>query len=339
MNVVLLFGGVSEEYEISLRSAAAILSAFPAAHTVIPVGIDREGGWYRTRALPTAIAADAWRESSLPVLLDPVSHALRTEEGAIPADVVFPVLHGGAGEGGGVAALLDLLGIPYVGCRMTAGALALDKILTKEIAARGGIPTAPFVAVAASELSDPTLPDRLAATLGLPIFVKPSTGGSSVGASLVREADALLPAISEALAHGDRALCESYVAGAEVEVALLERDGTLYASTVGEIEAGAVFYDYNAKYRDHTSRLFIPARIPRAARALVKEYGARIFRLLGCRGLARADFFVKPSGEVLLNEVNTMPGFTSISMFPMLLHADGLPMQELINVLLENAVR
>ncbi len=338
LNVILLFGGVGEEYEISLRSAAAVLSAFPREHTVMPVGIDRAGGWYRTVATPAAIAADAWREGSAPLCLDPCRHALLEGNRPLISDVVLPLLHGGLGEGGGVAAALDLLGLRYVGCRMLAGALALDKILTKQLAATVGIPTAPFLAVTADDLTDPTLPDRLYATLGDRIFVKPASGGSSVGASLVTEREALLPALRAALAFGGRALCEEYVEGSEVEVALLERGGQLLCSTVGEIEAGADFYDYNAKYRDRTSRIFIPARISRHSRDRAGEYAVRLFHTLGCRGLSRVDFFVKPCGEVLLNEINTMPGFTDISMYPMLLRAAGLSMTELINVLLENAL-
>ena len=339
MNVVLLFGGVSEEYEISLRSAAAILSAFPLTHTAIPVGIDREGGWYRTSASPAAIAADAWRENASPILLDPCRHVLLDGDCPLSADVVFPLLHGGLGEGGGVAALLELLGLPYVGCRMLAGALALDKILAKRLAAAVGIPTARFLAVTAEELADPTLPDRLLATLGDRVFVKPVSGGSSVGASLVTERAGLLPALAAALAHGGCALCEEYIEGSEVETALLERDGELLVSTVGEIEAGAVFYDYNAKYCEKTSRIFIPARIPKEARARVREYAARLFRTLGCRGLSRVDFFVRSDGSVLFNEINTMPGFTDVSMYPRLFATAGLAMPELVSVLIENAVR
>lgn len=338
MNVILLFGGTGEEYEISLRSAAAVLSAFPDGHTVTPVGINRKGGWYLTTATPAAIAADAWQEVSSPVLLDPCRRALLAGDRPLPADVVFPLLHGDLGEGGGVAALLDLLGLPYVGCRMQAGVLALDKILTKQLATLAGIPTAAFLAVTTDGLADPTLPDRLFSALGDRIFVKPATGGSSVGASLVTEKDALLPALRTALAFGARALCEEYVEGSEVEVALLEASSGLLCSTVGEIEAGAAFYDYNAKYRARTSRIFIPARIPRHSRDCAKDYATRLFRTLGCRGISRVDFFVRPNGEVLLNEINTMPGFTDVSMYPMLLHAAGLSMGDVINVLLENAV-
>ncbi len=339
MKVILLFGGACEEYEISLRSAAAVLSAFPKEHTLTLIGIDREGGWYRTAATPEAILADRWQADAVPVILDPHRRALVAAGEPIGADVVFPLLHGGLGEGGGVAALLALLSIPYVGCPLTAGAVGMDKVLTKQLAAYAGIPTADFCVVTEPDLADPALVHRLGERFGFPFFVKPATQGSSVGASRVLcEADAPA-ALRAALAYGGRALCEEFLRGAEVELSLIERDGALVSTAVGEIEPAAPFYDYAAKYQSHTSRIFIPARISRAERDKVKEYGCRLFRLLGCRGLSRVDFFVTGEGRVLFNEINTMPGFTDISMFPRLLQAAGLTMTEIINVLLENAVK
>ncbi|MBQ2718743.1 MAG: D-alanine--D-alanine ligase [Clostridia bacterium] len=339
MKVILLFGGAGEEYEISLRSAAAVLAAFPREHTLTAVGIDREGRWYRTPATPAAVAADAWREGAVPVTLDLHRRALVAEGQVIPADVVFPLLHGGLGEGGGVAALLSLLSIPFVGCGLTAGAVGMDKVLTKQLAATAGIPTAAFTVVTEEDLTDAALGRRLGETLGFPFFVKPATGGSSVGAACVATAAEAPAALRAALAHSDRALCEEYIRGAEVELALLERAGALLTTAVGEIEPAALFYDYAAKYESHASRIFIPARVSRSARESVTAYGRRLFRLLGCRGLSRADFFVAEDGRVLLNEINTMPGFTDISMFPRLWQAAGLSMTELINVLLENAAK
>ena len=339
MKVILLFGGASEEYEISLRSTAAVLSAFPTEHTPIPVGIDRQGGWYRTSAAPEAILADAWQAGAQPVTMDPHRRALVADGKAIAADVVLPLLHGGLGEGGGVAALLALLSIPCVGCSLTAGAVGMDKVLTKQLATVDGIPTADFCVVTESDLADPCLPSRLGERFGYPYFVKPATQGSSVGASRVLTEAEAPAALRAALSYGGRALCEEFLRGAEVEVALLERDGALLATSVGEIEPAAPFYDYVAKYESRASRIFIPARISRAERDKVREYACRLFRLLGCRGLSRVDFFVTEDGRVLLNEINTMPGFTDISMFPRLWQAAGLGMTELVNVLLENAVK
>ncbi len=336
MNAVLLFGGVGEEYEISLRSAAALLPALSARHTVYPVGIDRRGGWYLSSADPLAIEADKWQTGATPVWLDPSLGALMTEAGRIPADAVFPLLHGGLGEGGGVAALLSLLGIPYVGCPPTAGALGMDKPLAKQLAMAAGIKTARFVTVSQDEGRDASLYARIGAELGYPLFVKPATLGSSVGAARVDLPSELPSALSTALSYDRRALCEEYVQGAEVELAILERGDSLFGTLVGEIDPGAAFYDYNTKYIEKTSRIFIPARLSAHLRACVAEAGHTLFRVLGCRGLARVDFFVRGE-EILFNEINTMPGFTDVSMYPRLLAAAGLSLEKVVDVLLQNA--
>ena len=336
MNVVLLFGGISEEYEISLRSAAAVLGAMRARHTVYPIAIDREGGWYLTAPDPLAVSSDGWRETAEPVLLDPVRHALLAGGRPIPADAVFPLLHGGLGEGGGVAALLSLLGLPYVGCPPTAGMLGMNKRLTKQVAERLGIRTAAYRTVTPEMCADPALPATLGEALGYPMFVKPVSLGSSVGAFRVEEEEGLMPALSAALRLDREVLCEEYIDGSEVELALLEHRGELVGKTVGEIDPGAPFYDYSAKYRNHLSRIFIPARIPSSAREEILRSGREIFRALGCRGLARVDFFVR-GGEVIFNEINTMPGFTDISMFPRLMAASGISLGDVVDILLENA--
>ena len=338
VNVVLLFGGTGEEYEISLRSAAAVLSAFPYGYTVFPVGIDRAGGWYLTEASPDAIARDAWQEGARPVLLDPAGHALRVDGEQIPADAVLPILHGGFFEGGGAAAACRLLSLPFVGCPPLAGALALDKVLAKRLAAAEGIAVAKYMTVTAAEAADPATADRLIAALGLPLFVKPAMGGSSVGASLVRTRGEIAAALTAALAVDTRALCEEYIEGTEVELALLEDGDRLLGHEVGEIDTCAAFYDYNAKYRDRTSRIFIPARVSLASRNAVRAAGRTLFRTLGCRGLARVDFFVRPTGEAVFNEINTMPGFTDVSMFPMLLRPLGLTLGDVVEILLKNAI-
>ena len=338
VNVVLLFGGTGEEYEISLRSAAAVLLAFPYGYTVFPVGIDRAGGWYLTDASPEAIAQDAWQEGARPILLDPVGGALLVDGEPIPADAVLPILHGGFFEGGGAAAACRLLSLPCVGCPPLAGALALDKVMAKRLAASEGIAVARYQTVRRADLSDPTLPARLAEALGLPLFCKPASGGSSVGASLVSTREEIPAALEAALSVDSRALCEEYIEGTEVELALLEDGDRLLGHEVGEIDTHAAFYDYHAKYRDRTSRVFIPARVSSASRAAVRAAGRSLFYLLGCRGLARVDFFVRPTGEIVFNEINTMPGFTDISMFPMLLRPLGLTLGDVVEILVKNAI-
>lgn len=338
MNVVLLFGGIGEEYEISLRSAAAVLEAFPRDHTVFTVGIDRGGGWYLTEATSRMIAADRWREGARPVQLSPAAHALLADGETVPCDAVLPILHGGLYEGGGAAAVCRALGLPFVGCPPLAGAVAMDKVLAKTVAASLGIRVAKWVTLTHHELNDPALPDRLGAALGYPLFVKPQAGGSSVGACRVDTPDQLEAAVSTALLFGERVLCEEYVEGREVELAILEDGGALLGHEVGEVDPGAPFYDYDAKYRDRTARIFIPARVPSASRAAVREAGRSLFRAIGCRGLARVDFFVLDGGEIVFNEINTMPGFTDISMYPMLLSRLGLSLGDVVGILLKNAI-
>ena len=337
MNVLLLFGGIGEEYEISLRSAAAVLTALPQSHTVFKVGIRRTGEWYLTEATPSAIAADRWLEGARPVLLSPCAHALMVDGETIPCDAVLPILHGGLYEGGGAAAVCRALGIPFVGCPPLAGAIAMDKVLSKTVAASLGIRVAKWVTLTANDLSDPALADRLGEALGYPLFVKPSAGGSSVGACRVEAPEALIGALSTALLFGKTVLCEEYIVGREVEFAILEDEGALRGHEVGEIDPGAPFYDYDAKYRDRTSRIFIPARVPSASREAVRAAGRSVFRALGCRGLARVDFFVTEDGGIVFNEINTMPGFTDISMYPILLSRLGLSLGDVVGILLKNA--
>ena len=340
MNVILLFGGKSEEYEISLRSAAAILPALSPEHTPLPVGITREGEWYACPDVTAdAIREDRWQDGRLlPVSFAPNQRGFLFGGEPVQADCVFPVLHGTNGEDGRVQGLLELLAIPYVGCRALTGAIGMDKTVVKTMAAAAGIPVARGTEVRMAELSDPGIRERSEKTLSYPFFVKPVLSGSSRGSGRVTARDEMLPALYAACAFGGRALCEELICGAEVEYALLERDGQLFGNTVGEVDPDGAFYDYDAKYKSRASRIFIPARVGSRAMAKVREYGKRLFYLLGCRGLARIDFFVRQDGEVLFNEINTMPGFTDISMYPMLMHFAGLSLPEVVNVLLKNAV-
>lgn len=335
MNVMLLFGGGSGEYEISLRSAAAVLPALTARHTVFPVGVAREGGWYLTGASPEDIRADRWQAGAEPVLLSPAAHAVLHRGVPLAVDAVFPLLHGGLFEGGGIAALCEFLSLPYVGCPPMAGMLGLSKLHTKLIAERAGIPVAAYRAVSRRDPLDEGLLSEIEQKLGYPVFVKPDSLGSSLGAARADSREELLSALSAALALDACVLCEEYLEGTEVELALLERDGEVLGELVGEIDPGAPFYDYNAKYRDRHSRIFIPARVLGTALREVVRAGHRLFDLLGCRGLARVDFFVRGS-TVILNEVNTMPGFTDISMFPRLMAAAGLSLGDVLDILLQN---
>ncbi len=339
MKVVVLFGGRGEEYAISLRSAAAVLAAFPKAHTAIPVGITRGGAFFRYDGPIEAIAADTWQEeATLPLTLSLDGRGFLAEGVPLEADCVFPLLHGAYGEGGAIQGLLTVAGMRYIGCRLPAAAAGMDKVAAKVFAASLGIPVARYRVIRREELLSPdSLARSLEGALGYPLFLKPADGGSSVGACRVESAAALSDALREAFLHTDRVLAEEWIEGAEVEYAVLERDGRLFGSAVGEVEPGDSFYDYDAKYRKKTSRIFIPARVSSRSLIALRHAACRLFRALGCRGLSRVDFFVRPSGEVVFNEINTMPGFTDISMFPMLMQSNGLSLGELIGVLIENA--
>ncbi len=337
MNVALLFGGESAEYEISLASCARLLPILSAHHTVYPIGISRSGGWYLADGQSSALLSDSWQQTAEPLLLLPGRGIARQTGALLPIDVAFPLLHGGLGEGGGVAALLSLLHLPCVGCPPSAGMLGMDKVLSKHEAERAGVAVAPYRVVRREALASPDTAAELVRALGLPLFVKPATQGSSIGASLVESKENLTSALAEALAYDDRALCESYIEGSEVELALLEKDGALFGSLVGEIDTTAAFYDYRTKYHTKTSRIFIPARLKGSVSRRIKEAGDTLFRAFGCRGLSRVDFFVR-GDEVIFNEINTMPGFTDASMYPRLMQAAGLSLPALLDCLLVGAL-
>lgn len=344
--VVLLFGGNSPEYEVSLRSAAAVLRAVDTEEfDVKTIGITREGVWYLFRGTPEEIEGDRWWRS--PSLI-PINIALRGEgsailarENAICPDVILPVLHGRECEDGTLQGLLTLLHVPFVGCGCAASALCMDKALTRRLLTPLGIPMARCVTAESAEAtSNPdSLIERVEKEIGYPVFVKPANSGSSVGASAADCRDALRAALRTAFAVDSRVLAEEYIEATEAEVAVLEQGGSLTVSDVGGIDNGGRTYDYDAKYRGGScARLLIPCPLSDAARKEIRGYAARIFRTLGCRHLARVDFFVTRGGRILFNEINTLPGFTSISMYPRLMQAAGFTLTDLITSLLRGAL-
>ena len=343
----ILFGGHSSEYEVSLRSVYSVLSAVDAEkYETVPVGITREGAWYLYEGDIERIPSGDWcREASaLPRVtfdLTPGARALLawTEDGAlrrIPIDVVFPVLHGAYGEDGRIQGLLAAADIPFVGADSESSAVCMDKAVTKSIIRQSGIRQAECVvlhrAPAASCVS------AVEEKLPYPVFVKPARAGSSVGVTKAKDRASLLTALDIAFAEDEKILVEETIVGREVETAVLEEDGKLTVSACAEIEAGAEFYDYTAKYLSDTSRFYIPARIPEASAAALRRAAAEIFTALGCATLARVDFFVTESGEVVFNEINTLPGFTSISMYPKLMMKEGMTYSALIDRLVASAL-
>jgi D-alanine-D-alanine ligase len=321
----------------------------PERFEVVPIGITREGAWMLPRTSPLELTAP---EGGLPqveaegheITLRPEQRsgalAVTTGEQLGAIDVVLPILHGPYGEDGTVQGLFELADLPYVGAGVLASALAMDKSMAKVVLAQAGIEQAPYLVVREHQwLSDPEeVARRVAAELRYPVFTKPARLGSSIGISKVKSAGELAGALSMAFAHDAKVLVEQGVVARELEVGVI---GNLQpeASVVGEVVPGHEFYDFEAKYLDESSKLVIPAPVAAAVAERVREVAVRAFQALDCEGFARVDFFyVDSTGQLLLNEVNTIPGFTPKSMFPMLWAASGVPYPELIARLVDLAV-
>ncbi|MGI8477073.1 MAG: D-alanine--D-alanine ligase family protein [Thermomicrobiales bacterium] len=345
--VLVLFGGESGEHDVSLRSAQTVIGALePERYEVVPVGITREGRWI-TGGDPMARLTAASPLFQLAGGEHPGEVVGGTYAGgALPAvlggdvDVVFPVLHGPRGEDGTVQGLLELTGLPYVGSGVLGSAVAMDKAIGKVILERAGIPQVPWITVQRREWeADPDAVERhVAETIGFPCFVKPANMGSSVGVAKAREAGDLNAALALAAGFDRRIVVERGVNARELEVAVLG-NATPVASVAGEIVPCNEFYDYDAKYVDEGSELHIPADVDPETMAALQRHAVAAFRELDLAGMARVDFFLdRDSGELFVNEVNTIPGFTSISMYPMLWAASGVALPELIERLIELAI-
>jgi len=349
LSVCVLFGGISPEHEVSLRSAESVLNNMDSEkYNIFPVGITREGDWILYGGkdysqLPTG----QWRShpDNRRAAISPVrGQGLLSFEGDCVVreriDVVFPVLHGENGEDGAMQGLLQLAGIPYVGPHVAASAVSMDKTLTKLVADNAKIPQAAWQLVRREELRshmDHVL-DTVERCFSYPVFVKPAGTGSSVGVSKARDREALRTALLSAAEYDEKILVEEFIRGREVEVAVMGNANPV-ASVCGEIDSGAEFYDYDAKYVTDTSTAYIPARIPEDVAEVVRESAVKVYSAIGCQGLSRVDFFVTyDDNRVVFNEINTLPGFTSISMYPKLFGASGIPYSQLIDELLRLAL-
>jgi D-alanine-D-alanine ligase len=330
--VLLLFGGKSEEHEVSCVSAVAVMAALESGgHQVILVGIDRRGEWHLADRPRRSLVA-----SGRPVSLRVPSGTLSSGDDEIGFDVVFPVLHGPFGEDGTIQGLFEIAGTPYVGCDVLSSALAMEKDLTKQVLVQAGLPTAPWTVVRLEEFSNPSAAvARVVAQLGLPVFVKPVQLGSSVGVSRATTEAELEEGIEAALRHGAKVIVEEAIKGREIEVAVLEGPRV---SNPGEIVIEGDWYDYRSKYHDDTSRFVTPAELTSPQVDRVRDLAGRAFTALECHGLARVDFFLERGRGFLVNEVNTMPGFTPISGFPKMWEASGLSYPELCNELVDAAL-
>jgi D-alanine-D-alanine ligase len=348
LRVGIVFGGRSTEHEVSVASAAAILHALdPSRYSPVLIGVAHDGAWHVAEAdsqlAPDAVIGSAKARSSFAGLRAGLE-LLRRDDAcpalAEPLDVVFPIIHGRGGEDGSLQGVLELAGVPYVGCGVLATALCMDKALTKAVLRDAGVPVVPCREISRHNalLSTSTFEDMIEEVFPYPLFVKPTNTGSSVGVQKVRTRAHLHHAIKEAARYDHDVLVEPGVEAREIECAVLGGHAA-QASQLGEVRYTAEFYDYEAKYASAGTQLLIPADVTPAQTEEMRAHSLAAFRALKCWGMARVDFFVeKRTGRVLLNELNTLPGFTDASMYPKLWEASGIGLPELADRLIELAL-
>ena len=335
----ILFGGRSVEHEVSIVSAQGVMAALDTDRfQPVPIGVTRQGTWLtpvQTEQALTRIRSERLRSLDEP-LGDGILYRTQALTTLRRVDIIFPLIHGTNGEDGTLQGLLELVGVPYVGAGVAASALGMDKALQKTIFRQLGIPVAADVVVSTSMWrSDPPGVRRgIEATISYPCFVKPANGGSSIGTSKVRSQEDLQPALEVAFRYDRKVLVEKAIDARQVETAVLGNDEP-DASPVGEVTFDAEFYDYHAKYDDPKTRLHIPADIPAATADRLREIAVEAYKAIDCAGFARVDFFLTGDGQLLLNEVNTIPGFTPMSMYPKLWEYAGLSYRDLITRLIE----
>ncbi len=343
---VVLFGGQSSEHIVSCMSVVNVINHINREkYDVVLIGITEEGRWIKTDSVED-IKNDTWKDGAVSAVISPdatmsgiiLMDGNKTE--IVRVDVIFPVLHGLFGEDGTVQGLLELAGIPYVGCGVLASAISMDKLYTKIVADDLGITQAAYVPVMRHDLKDiEAVVGRVEEKFSYPVFVKPSNAGSSKGVSRACDRQELKEALIEAANHDRKILVEEMIVGREIECAVFGGGNVpVEASGVGEILAAAEFYDFDAKYNNSDSRTVVDPVLPEGATERVREAARAIFQAVDGYGLARVDFFVKKDGSVVFNEINTMPGFTAISMYPMLWEAAGMNKDQLVDRLLEHAM-
>ena len=348
LRVALLFGGRSAEHDVSVMSARNVFRALdPARYETVPIGITRSGAWLLSSledgAFPAAVPECGPRVALVPGGAGRLAILPETDGAAADlsraVDVVFPVLHGPFGEDGTVQGAAEIAGVPYVGSGVLGSAAAMDKDVAKRLMRDGGLPIARFLSFTQE---DAPAFDAVVTELGRPVFVKPARLGSSVGISKAGTQEEFAEAIAEAFRHDRKILVEEYVRGREIECGVLEgEDGSLVASLPGEIVPSNRhgFYTYEAKYLDEEgAAIKVPADLPPEVSDKVRNLSIEAFRAVGCEGLARIDFFLREDGKLMVNEVNTLPGFTNISMYPKVMEAVGISYPELVDRLIRHAL-
>ena len=344
-NLCVIFGGESPEHDISQKSVTSVLNNLDSdKYNIYTIGITRDGKWYLYSGDWSKIEPGEWeneKDCLKPAFISPSSEhhgivALSDNAEVIHIDVIFPVLHGEYGEDGTIQGLFELSHIPYVGTGVLASANGMDKTYSKLVFASVGIPQAEWVVVNSGDDFEAKA-DEIEAKLGYPCFVKPARLGSSVGIGKAHNRDELMAALHNAEKYDRRVLVEEHIDGHEVECAVLG-NFDVRAAAVGEIKPTVEYYDFDAKYNDNSTELVIPADLPSETIEKIREYSVRAFKAIDGQGLSRVDFFVKHSdGSIVLNEINTLPGFTNISMYPKLWKEAGIEYKELLDKLIELA--
>lgn len=352
ISLLVLFGGVSSEHEVSCVSAASVLEHIDSGkYHINTIGITKEGNWLLTSSPAVHIRDGSWQQdrNNRIAFISPDRSfgGILAEQGdgtyeRLPVDVVFPVLHGKNGEDGTMQGLLQIAGLPFVGGGTTASAAAMDKAITKAVVEQASSVNQAACYVMHKRVFEKDKAGEAAALLEffehqLPLFVKPAKAGSSVGISKVKNAGDLPFALEKAFREDDKVVVEEAILGRELEVAVLGNENP-QASCVGEIFAANEFYDYHAKYENKNSKTAIVRDLEQKKEQEIRDTAIKIYEIMGCRGLARVDFFLKESGKVIFNEINTIPGFTQISMYPKLWEASGLSYDKLIDRLIELAL-
>ena len=372
--VCVIFGGASSEHEVSLRSATCVIENInPKKYQIAMVGITKQGGWYHYTGPIDLISTGEWEKSPFiePCLISPDPReggiillegelfpsekvrreiigkndfeevqAIKKVSGlrVLPVDVVFPVLHGKNGEDGTIQGLLDMAEIPYVGCGVLSSAACMDKEVMHVMLENAGVPKTKLVAVRRDDMKDfVQLTEYLEKEIEYPMFIKPANAGSSVGISKVKTQQELLPAFELAFQHDYKVVVEKMIYGREIECAVYGTSNPVASRALGEIIPKRDFYDYDGKYLDDSVELIAPANVDKDQAKAIRETALKAYDVMHCAGLSRIDFFLKEDGSHILNEINTLPGFTSISMFPRLFNLDGLTITQLVDKLIESA--
>ena len=346
ITIGLFFGGRSAEHEISIRSAATLHAALrEAGYWVVPIGIERDGTW-RYMPLGNAAFPAAVNRNACAIMLAPggagqlLACVSPASDNDLPRiDVAFPALHGPFGEDGRLQGLFETVGVPYVGAGVLEGAATMDKDVTKRLLLQAGLPVVPYRVLRRG--GKPATYAQLSESLGPRLFVKPSSLGSSIGTGPADDEASFALALEAAFAHGEKVLVERRVQGRELECGVMDSEDGPMASVVGEIAASAAyaFYDYEAKYIDvDGARLDVPALLDTDTARRLRALAIEAFRVLGCRDLARVDFFLDDRGNLFVNEINTLPGFTSTSLFPRMFEASGIPIRDQVRRLVDLAL-